>query len=64
MPENIEQKKLYCPLCFAQSQEMSMKCEAEGCAWWDVLMGQCAILSIAIIGAKGSHQVVREEMGK
>jgi len=51
----------YCPLK-ATSETIAPECDGENCAWWDFILGHCAVLTIALEGAKGARLSSIEEM--
>lgn len=55
-------KEKMCPLSFSRSNdEVYYDCQKEKCAWWDDLVGLCAILSIARHSGEGSFYRHRQE---
>lgn len=65
-------KQKYCPLTFTTGPVVSdfSYCRKKSCAWWDDLVGLCAILVIAKLGSCGSegsyynHPTKKEEKKK
>ena len=58
-----ENKRLCCPLCFANSGLTDFYCVKESCAWWNRVEEACSILVISHQAARLVHRIAMEGRG-